>query len=188
MNSRILRIILRAGSLAILAGSARIPLSLADSPPKAPAPDVPKYAPLTGITGYQEIKLSDDSWYVAFYGNRKHEQTVVDAAWSARAAQLCQGIKRPFFVELRYVSEPVLTPAKASEHQEAPDGQLSKVGAVYVPIFIPQVHGPMAPVLMPGKSAAIRCVESPDALLDQSRAVSAVEAIAAAKKRGLAVQ
>lgn len=167
---------------AILAGSAQ-----AAPPPGAPPapPDLPKFAPASGRTGYQEIQLADDTWYLAFYGDRDNPLELVQMAWAARAAQLCEGMKHPYFVQLKYVSENVLK-APPSAELLARDARAYRVGgAVYIPIFIPQPsHGVMPAVTTPSKSAAVRCIDGPDKLLDPSRAVSTSDALTSARTRG----
>ena len=155
-------------------------------PSKAPPSEVPKFAPVSGITGYQEIKLSEDSWYVAFHGQRKHSMELVEAGWGARVAQLCTGIQRAYFVQLRYVGEPILKTSPAAAVKPL-IGSAHPVGMVYIPIFIPQAHRAALAVVTPSKSAAIRCVQSPDALLDRSRAFSVTEALSTARQRGLQI-
>src|ERR1700745_2221854 len=71
-------------------------------------PDLPKFAPLAGTTGYQEIQLANDTWYLGFYGTRSHRVDLIEHGWAARAAQLCAAMQRGYFVQLRYVTEPVL--------------------------------------------------------------------------------
>ena len=150
----------------------------------SPPPDLPRFAPAAGRTGYQEIRLADDSWYLAFYGDRENPIELVQAAWAARAAQLCDGLKHPYFIELKYVSEGVLKSAPSAAIAGS-DARLYPVGAVYIPIFIPQPsHGVMPAVITPSKLAALRCVDAPDKLLDPSRAVSTAEALASARTRG----
>ena len=179
------------GLLALVLCVADTNVSATEPAPKSPPPDVPKYAPLSGLTGYQEIKLPDDSWYVGFHGERKHSMDLVETGWAARAAQLCMSLQLPYFVELHYVGEAILAPAPGPAHvtPSAPvrDGSARTVGYVYIPIFIPQPQGPMPTVLTPSKAAAVRCVPSPDRLIDPSRARTATDALDAARKRGLAV-
>jgi hypothetical protein len=150
-----------------------------------PPPDLPKFAPASGRTGYQEIRLGDDTWYLAFYGDRENPLELIQAAWAARAAQLCDSVKHPYFVPLKYVSEAVLKSAPAAAITRA-DGRAYPVrGPVYIPIFIPQpAHGVIPAVTTPSKLAAFKCIDSPEKLLEPSRAVSTSEALASARTRG----
>jgi len=158
------------------------PLAAADKPAVAP-----KFAPLAGQEGYQEIPLGVDSWYVAFHGTRSHSMPTVEAGWAARAAQLCLGAHKGLFVALRYVGEPVVRQAPTSGSTSFRPGWLRPAGAVYVPIFIPEANGPPAPYLTPSRQGAILCVSSADVLADPSRARDGREAIDLARKAGYAI-
>ncbi|MBS0578651.1 MAG: hypothetical protein JSR36_05255 [Proteobacteria bacterium] len=155
---------------------------------KAQRPDLPNFAPISGSSGYQEIKLSDDSWYLGFFGTREHSMELLGAAWAARAAQLCAQVKQPYFVRLRYIGEPVLAADRAARSSPGAAAYARPVGGGYVPIFIPmpQAHGPIT-VLTPAIEAPVRCIAGPDSLVDHARAVSGADSVAAARQRGFAI-
>ena len=154
----------------------------------AEVPVVPKFAPFLGRVGYEEVPLSADSWYVAFHGTRSHTPAVVQAAWAARAAQLCAGVQRGHYVELRYVGEPVLTDDRITERDARALGRWYAVGGYYIPIFIPSFSGQTMTVITPSKMAAVRCVANVDQLRDKTRAVSNQDALQTAKGMGLDIK
>jgi len=146
---------------------------------------------ITAGQGYQELKLPADRWFVAYQGNRDTSSEVVDAAWTARAAQLCAAIGVNRFVELRYQFEAIT--ASDAKLSAAPDRALEEgwsmrptAGApVYVPIYIPQQPQVITPQTAPAKLAAMACVRDVSALLDASRAVSTDDALDKARQLGI---
>jgi hypothetical protein len=144
-------------------------------------------APSTGDTGYDEIKLSANTWYVAFFGSRQTAPASVETAWKARVATLCAQQEAPFFVELRYVAEPVLASDKVALAGADELGALLRpAGAVYIPIYTPR----SAPVTVttPAKMAPALCVAEPAALRDPARAEDARAVLEKARKDGYTFQ
>ena len=141
---------------------------------------------LTAGQGYQELKLSSDRWYVAYQGNRSTSSEQVDAAWAARAAQLCGAIGTAYFVELRYQTESVVrddvTTGSAQPDSLAAWSMRQTAGAVYVPIFIPGQPQVITPQTAPSKLAAVLCVRDAKVLKDAARAVDHAGALAKAKQ------
>lgn len=134
-----------------------------------------KYKPFDGHEGYQDIKVSDDTYYVGFHGGNDAQYNEILLAWAARSAQLCSQAGASHYVELSYLFEP-LTPRELdlfSALEPAP--HFSRVaGYIYIPMYIPS--GPRATKIdAPSKLAAIRCIQSPDNLMDRQRAISVTE-------------
>ena len=145
----------------------------------------PTFAPFEGNTGYQEIKLSATSWYVAFLGNRKTAMTEIETGWKVRAAQLCASQHADYFVEMRYVSEPVLTSDKiALLGEDDLASHLRRVAAVYVPIY----SHPIEAYVTPAKMAPGLCVAERAALREPERALETGAVLAQARKDGYPLQ
>lgn len=145
------------------------------------------YQPSDGLVGYQDIKLSERSWYIGYYGVRDNHWLTIKAAWAARAAQLCSAAGFGHFVELRYVGEPVGVAEKHSQWHGEPV-QALPVASIFIPIIVPR-SGVEPPVrVTPNKLAAMRCINSPDDMVDRARAVSVRDSLEAAKQAGLAVK
>lgn len=146
------------------------------------------FAGYDGRMGYQELTLSAHTHYLAFHGNRSTSGPWVDAAWAARAAQLCKAQGSESFVSLRYVEEPVLTddPQVAWEDADAP--RVIRVAApVYIPMFISS--GPRnASIDGPGKSGPVRCMPAGATLREPGRAVQVSAALEAARRAGVPVR
>lgn len=126
----------------------------------------------TGGFGYEEIPLSATSWYVAYFGKQNNTTAEVDAAWAARVAQLCTSVSLHYFVQLRYVYEPVLA-AKHTSFLTTPS-----YGRPYRVVFLinyAQLAGDAmqrsGEADVPHKTAAILCVSAPALLLNPTRAV-----------------
>jgi len=141
----------------------------------------------TNGQGYQEIKLSAGRWYLAYQGNRDTASEWVDAAWAARAAQLCVAIGAQHYVELRYQFEEVTTQDKASVGLESgnPWAMVNTAGSVPVPIFIPMPQQPVMPLTAPSKLQALQCIVDVENLKDKTRALETSVALQKAKELGI---
>lgn len=139
---------------------------------------------LSGASGYQEIRLSDTRWYVAYEGSRSMSPEWVDAAWAARSAQLCSAAGASHFIELRYPFEGVTRQPEALSAAPGPQWQMQPVkGPIYTPIFIPSASGGgMMRFDAPSKLAAIRCVADLAVLNEPARAVAAQAALQEARR------
>lgn len=153
----------------------------------------PTYGPFEGggyITshGYQDLRLADDHWYVAYQGNKDTAPSWVDAAWAARSAQLCAASGASHFVQLRYVFESVAagdTPfANSGAGPDAPF-VLRTAGPVYLPIFVPSGPRVIVPRIGPSKLAAVRCVRGTSSLIDSSRAVGVQDTLTKSREAGI---
>lgn len=152
--------------------------------PAPPKYDALEYQP--GPAGYQEIKLGERAWYVAYHGNSSHQQSWVDAAWRLRVAHLCRDSKASYFIELRYVTEPITeTEKKLSALLPQRDAMLTP--ATWVPIFIPMPDH-LSRLKWPYKMKAVRCIDNPPDLLDPSRAVSIQTSIDNAIRQGIGAE
>jgi hypothetical protein len=153
----------------------------------------PTFGPFEGSSwfsaqGYQELKLDSDRWYVAYQGNRKTSSEWVDAAWSARSAQLCKAAGASHFVALRYPFEAVTAQDDALSQRESEGTLLARrpvAGPVYIPIYTPSGPSTIVPETAPSKLGAIRCLTDPKVLKDPTRAVAVGDALTEA--RGLGV-
>jgi hypothetical protein len=136
-------------------------------------PDVKLYTPHNGRSGYQEIPLNGNSWYVFFEGTRDDKIEKVEAGWATRAAELCKNSGKKYFVEQRYVSEKILKdePLNISRNDLA-SGLHTVAGMIFVPIYTPSSPRAINPILTPSKMAAIQCLDKQDQLIDTSRAIS----------------
>lgn len=141
------------------------------------------FGPYAGDTGYQEIKLADQSWYVAVFGNRKTELAWVESGWKARAAQLCAGVQANYFVEMRYVGERIFIDEKSAAREGGEVSRLMRMaGTAYIPIYVPSGPREVSDYVVPGKQAPIRCLLNPALLNDRARAVSVQEMLSQARK------
>jgi hypothetical protein len=141
-------------------------------------------APFAGESGYQEIPLDATSWYLAFHGTRKHSLAQVQTGWLARASQLCESVRMPFIVELRYVGDTAYEGEAVA--QDAREWEMvNAAGAVYIPMFIPSGPRNIPPHLTPSKSAVVRCLDRDTGLKPGRTAISLAQAKEAARKLGL---
>jgi len=148
------------------------------------APAMPDYVPFAGHSGYQEIRVAEDSWYVAFHGTRDHNIQSVDAAWAARAAELCNSLGAAYFVQLKYEGEAVLDGEKISRETRRRTW-MRNAGAVFIPIYVPRSSGSAMIFYTPSKMAAVRCLKSSDGLRDPKRLQSGADALLAARQMGI---
>lgn len=146
-------------------------------------PELPFYIPYDGTSGYQEIALPDGAWYLSFEGTRDEKIDKVEAGWATRAAELCQGAGRQYFLEKKYVGERVLKnePLKLSQ-QSLMSGLRPAAGVIYIPIYTgPRV---IKPLLTPSKMAVVSCLDDREQLIDTSRAVSVEKTLTQAGAQG----
>jgi hypothetical protein len=144
------------------------------------------FGPFKGDLGYQDIALGDLMWYVAFHGNRGTEITWVNAAWAARVAQLCRERQQEFFVQLRYVFEPLSKEERTTQREYVPDAWAMHVRGTYVPILVPYSSGgPIQAVVTPSKLAAVRCINDPSKIGDPTRAIRVDSSLDAARQLGI---
>jgi hypothetical protein len=134
--------------------------------------------PFAGASGYQELNLGTDSWYLAFHGEDNFEPRAVVAAWLTRAGYLCESTGKQYVVELRYIGQRVFPEDRLVNHHELIPIQVAN--RVQVPIYIP-IPQPRTPKPTPSKSAAIRCVSENSALLPGRVAVPVAKAKEALK-------
>ena len=153
--------------------------------------EAPAYGPYTGDTGYQEIQLSADSWYVAFHGNRNTNLAWAKTGWAARAAQLCGAQRMAHYVELRYPFEPLTAEDQKSANADDAfsESQLRRASHyVYIPIYTPSGSAVTPRVSTPSKLAAVRCVKDMALLMDQKRAVTVEASLNEAEQSGMRVR
>lgn len=160
----------------------------------ADAPKYPTYGPFEGagymsVQGYQEMPLGPGRWYVAYQGNADTSPDWVEAAWSARSAQLCRGDGSSHFVALRYVSEAVRVrdEQQADAGGESPWRMMPMAGPIYIPIYTPSGPRTIVPALAPSRLAAIRCINDPLSLKNPARAIAVGDALEAARRQGVAL-
>lgn len=148
------------------------------------------YGPFTGDSGYQDVKLSEQSWYVAYHGNRQTSLDQVQLGWQARVAELCGSLRATLFVELRYVGEPLLPGDPAVAGDPAQEGwiQLAKGSYVYIPIFTPRPNYSAMSLMAPSKLAAVRCLWDATGLIDPSRAASIPKVREDARRAGIGLK
>lgn len=154
----------------------------------------PTYGPFEGagyvsVQGYQELSLGPGRWYVAYQGNADTSPDWVDAAWSARSAQLCKSGGSTHFVALRYVSEAVgvRDEQQADAGDESPWQMLRTAGPIYIPIYTPSGPRTVVPLTAPSRLGAIRCISDPLILKDPARAIALGDALETARRQGVAV-
>ena len=140
--------------------------------------------------GYQELKLSESRWYVAYHGSQNTSPEWVNIAWATRSAQLCATIGAKSFVQLRYSFEAVAQRDERMAKQEdgyvgVPFMQHVAGAPMYIPIFTPSGPRAIPPVLGPSKLAAVRCVSDSDVLDDPGRAISIQSSLEKAKQSGI---
>ena len=149
---------------------------------------IPSFQPFTGDSGYQEIRIDTDSWYVAFHGTRMHSMAIVEAAWKARAAQLCRSTNKRYLVELNYIGDRALdSDAVAISWNEPQAYMLREAGFVYIPIIIPSRSQTDLLILTPSKMGPVRCLATDEGLRQGKVAVDIQVAIDAGRKIGLLI-
>ena len=148
-----------------------------------------QYQPFDGLEGYQDIRVSDDTWYVGFHGKRDAQFQDVVQAWYARSAELCAAAGASHFTELANVLEPITAAEREKFIAEGPAAHIIPAAArtVYIPIYVPRSSG-SAYVYAPSKLAAIRCVTDPSAVLDKGRLMAVGETLDAARRASFAVR
>ncbi len=176
--------------LPVLLLGALLPLTtLAADAPKSPPYGHFEGAGYLSVQGYQELPLGNGRWYVAYQGNADTSPDWVDAAWSARSAQLCKAGGSTHFIALRYVSEAV----GVRDEQQADAGNdsawrmLQAAGPIYIPIYTPSGPRTILPLTAPSRLAAIRCISDPLSLKNPARAISVGDALETARWQGVAV-
>ena len=163
-------------------------LLVASSLARAQSPEIPSFQPYSGESGYQDLQIGPDSWYVAFHGTRKHSMSTVEAAWRARAAQLCQSAGSRYVVELSYVGDRALESDAVAAVPDDSSAYMHKVaGFIYIPIFTPSGPREITPILTPTKMGAIRCLPALERLRQGKVAIDVREAISAGRKAGLSI-
>jgi hypothetical protein len=148
-----------------------------------------EYIPFAGFEGYQEIRIDDDLYFVAFHGTRNTPVAEIDAAWRTRAAQLCLAAGAGHFMPLRYSFEPVLKdePARGGARRSMVDGSFIHAAAapIYIPIFTSRPSGGF--IDAPSRQGHVRCVRDPSLAIAPDRLVEAERTVEAANARGWAV-
>jgi hypothetical protein len=131
-----------------------------------------EFKPFDGFQGYQDIKVSENLYYVAYHGNRDAKYEEVVAAWGRRAAQLCAQATATHYVELSHLLEPLTKKeTDAFIALEPTPRMIYAAGPVYIPIYMPS--GPRAArVDAPSKMAGVRCVRETGDILLQDRLIS----------------
>jgi hypothetical protein len=148
--------------------------------------DTPALAPFEGNSGYQEIAISPDVWYLAFHGTRQHSRDAIEAAFWFRAAQLCGSVNKSQVIELVFLGEKLFAsdPEVADLEAGANYRQFVK-GFIYIPIYIPtQRSAGGAFYETPSKTSAIRCLKTADGLLSSFQPKSIQEIFELGKKFG----
>lgn len=128
----------------------------------------PDYAPYDGRTGYHEILLAPDTWYVAAFGDADLSIDVLERWWLRRVAELCRAAGAAYAAELRYPGEPLTAQDRTVNRGGAASAYLRHTAATFIPIYLPSQ--PPRDVITPAKQAAMRCVKNPAELLDPKRA------------------
>jgi len=142
------------------------------------------YKPYNGFEGYQEITLSDDSYYVAFHGRKDPDD--VKLAWKVRSAELCSIKNFNYYVELKYPFEPITKEEiKKQISFNDYDGTFVYARFMYIPIYTPAPAQRSVELISPSKMAAIRCFVSIESLEDSDRAISVKERLHEAKSKGI---
>ena len=132
-----------------------------------------KYQPYEGFEGYQEIKIMDDIYFVAFHGEKNSAGKEVKAAWGLRSAQLCSRNGSEYFAPLKYSFERILyaDPELLSKSNKW-DGAYFKVGGefIYIPMYTP---GPdrNASINAPTRQSHIRCISKDSEVIDKERLI-----------------
>lgn len=148
--------------------------------------NAPAFGPFEGESGYQEIAVSTDVWYLAFHGTRQHSGDAIEAAFWFRAAQLCGSVNKSQVIELVFLGEKLFAsdPEIADFDAHANYRQYAK-GFIYIPIYIPRQRGVSgAQYETPSKSSAIRCLQTTDGLLSSLKPKSTQEIFELGKKFG----
>jgi hypothetical protein len=143
--------------------------------------------PFTGQSGYQELKLGGDSWYLAFHGTRNDVITLVEAGWMGRAGQLCEAAHKAYVVELRYVDEPVYLTDPVASNDDGLEIVKVRSGPIFIPIYTPSGPRNVSPTLTPTKAAPLRCINETTGLRPGKAAVPVADAINTARTAGMPI-
>jgi hypothetical protein len=154
----------------------------------AQSSEVPSFQAYSGKSGFQDLQVGPASWYVAFHGTRMHPMSSVEAAWWARAAQLCQSANARYVVELDYVGDRAL---ETDDVASAPDNSSMNMhrvaGVVYIPIITSSGPREFTPMVTPSKMGVIRCLPTLDRLRQGKVSKQVQDAINAGRKTGLVI-
>lgn len=146
---------------------------------------VPDYLPYGGMSGYREIDLGNDTFFVQFRGNQRNPPSEVDELWRTRAAELCRHIGAPQFIELKHVLEPVLRTDPQLLRERAEPKKVADrtiIIPIPVPVYAPS-GGPASPN-GPYKQAHVRCLRDASGVIDPARIIKVAEVIESAKAKG----
>lgn len=148
-----------------------------------------EYQPFDGLEGYQDIRVSDDTYYVGFHGKRDAQFQDVVQGWYARSAELCSAAGATHFTELAHVLEPITAAEREKFIAGDAAGRLVPAAArtVFIPIIVPRSSGNPY-VYAPSKLAAMRCVSDPSAVLDTGRLMAVGETLEAARRANFGVR
>lgn len=131
-----------------------------------------QYKPFDGNEGYQEIKASNNTFYVAFHGTNNATYNEVVDAWKKRSAEICLEIGADYYVELAHLLEP-LTAQEINQFLATgplPRFMRTAGGFVYIPLYIPS--GPRSARMdAPSKLAPIRCLKSAEDVIEKNRLI-----------------
>jgi len=146
------------------------------------------YKPYDGLGGYQEIKVSDDIYYVGFHGTRTSKYDEVDLAWSARGAQLCLQAGAGHYVELAFLFEPLTKKERDLFLALEPAPRFTYAADfIIIPIPMNTITEHSTSIDAPSKLGAIRCVRSIDDILDKKRLISVSEKIKEANQANIGI-
>lgn len=144
------------------------------------------YVPYAGFSGYQEIRVDKEVYFVAFHGDDRTALEDVKSAWALRVAELCANDGMNYFIALKYSFEPVLKDERIGIRQGALwQGGYVKVGGgfIYIPMYLPGPN-PNAFVSAPSWQKHVICFGDLVQATDQARAVDVKMAIQNGRERG----
>ena len=155
----------------------------------ASATPAPNFVPFDGKSGYLDIPIAPDTWYVAFLSTGKTTIDIVTTAWRARSAQLCMTVGANKFVELNYLGEIVRNQDKVSALDADFQAWMMPTGSHPAPttIYIPG-NSPKSGITTTGKMASIKCLQSDQGLIDAKRLVDGVAALQTAQSAGIVIK
>ena len=147
-----------------------------------------EYQPFNGQWGYQEIKVSADTYYVAYHGDYRFSSEEVSRWWTIRCAELCAKAGASHYVELAYVLEPLTEEERAAfvawDLSSVP--RFVPAMVVVIPIIIPTGPGASS-VDAPSKMAGVRCISKSETITAKDRLVDVSQKVKEASEVGIKI-
>ena len=148
-----------------------------------------EYQPFNGQWGYREIKVSADTYYVAYHGDYRFSPEEVSRWWAIRCAELCAKAGASHYVELAHVLEPLTEEERAVflAWDRSSDPHLVPAMVVVIPIVIPTGSGASS-VDAPSKMSGVRCISKSETITAKDRLSDVSQKVKEASEVGIKIR